>query len=352
MSNRTSLRTSLMAAALVLCIAGVLVGAAGQTPQQPRMTTLKSDFIPGEKTLFYDDFTDMGAGDPPKRFKSRGAAPELREAGEVRQLTATANGQLTPNLKSLPANFTYEAEILFDLGRGNARSNLLLFSKEREALTWVTAVSGDGFDLVVSTKVPKFEEFGRKRIKVDLKQPVKLALWMQDGRVRVFVNGEKQLDFNQVELPLIDRVEIQSGLGGQGASVGYRSVRFAESAPDFSQTLFASGRYVSHAILFDTNSDRIKEESAAAIQVVAKALQANAGLKLLIEGHTDSVGDAAKNMDLSKRRAEAVKSVLVSQFQVDTARLTTAGLGATKPIESNDTPQGRTQNRRVEFVKQ
>jgi len=44
--------------------------------------------------------------------------------------------------------------------------------------------------------------------------------------------------------------------------------------------------------------------------------------------------------------------VLVSQFQVDTARLTTAGLGATKPIESNDTPQGRTQNRRVEFVKQ
>ena len=64
------------------------------------------------------------------------------------------------------------------------------------------------------------------------------------------------------------------------------------------------------------------------------------------------MGNAAHNLELSKRRAEAVKAVLVSQFKVDSERLTTAGLGATKPIESNDTPQGRSQNRRVELVKQ
>jgi OmpA-OmpF porin, OOP family len=346
-------RTPLIVATLVLGVAGVLAGAAGiQAPQQPEMTTLKSDFVPGEKTIFYDDFTDMNPGDAPKRFKARGAAPELRAAGDVRQLTATANGQLIPNLKALPANFTYETEVKFDLPRGNASSNLLLLSKEREALTLLARASADGFDVVLSTKVPKYEEFGRKRTKPDLKQPVKLALWVQDGRARVFVNGEKQLDFNQVELPPIDRVEMQSGMAGEGVSVGYRSVRFAESAPDFGQVLFASGRYVSHGILFDTDSDRLKTDSAPAIQSVAKALQANAALKLLIEGHTDSVGDAAHNMDLSKRRAEAVKSVLVSQFKIDAARLTTAGLGATRPIDSNDTPQGRAQNRRVEFVKQ
>ena len=54
----------------------------------------------------------------------------------------------------------------------------------------------------------------------------------------------------------------------------------------------------------------------------------------------------------NQRRAEAVKAVLVSQLNVDAGRLTTAGLGATKPIESNDTPTGRAQNRRVEFVRQ
>ena len=85
---------------------------------------------------------------------------------------------------------------------------------------------------------------------------------------------------------------------------------------------------------------------------VASGMQANAGAGFLIEGHTDSTGDAAHNMDLSKRRAEAVKSVLVSQFGIDGARLTTAGLGSSKPVGSNGTPQGRAENRRVEFVRQ
>ena len=137
---------------------------------------------------------------------------------------------------------------------------------------------------------------------------------------------------------------------GQPQSLGYRTVRFAESTPDFSQVI-ASGRFVTHGILFDTASDRLKPESAPVIQSIAKGLETNPNLRLLIEGHTDSVGNAAANLDLSRRRAEAVKSVLVAQFKVDAARLTTAGLGATKPIDSNDTPQGRSQNRRVEFVK-
>jgi len=72
----------------------------------------------------------------------------------------------------------------------------------------------------------------------------------------------------------------------------------------------------------------------------------------LIEGHTDSVGNAAHNLDLSKRRAEAVRAVLVAQFNIDVSRLTTQGLGSTKSIDSNDTPQGRAQNRSVELVKQ
>jgi OOP family OmpA-OmpF porin len=181
---------------------------------------------------------------------------------------------------------------------------------------------------------------------------VKIALWVQNGRIRTFVNGEKMLDFNQVDLPAIDTVEIAHDFYGANTTIGYRMVRFAESAPDFSQTILSTGRYVTHGILFDTDSDCIKPESAPVIQGVAQALAGNAGLKLLIEGHTDSAGAAAHNLDLSKRRAEAVKAVLVSQFKIEGSRLSTAGLGATKPIDSNDTPQGRSQNRRVEFVKQ
>ena len=342
----------------VAVAAAVVVGQTrtvrAQASKQPEFKTLKADFVPGEKTIFFDDFTDMGPGDPPPHFKVRGAAPELREAAGVRELAAVANGTLIPNLTALPKNFTLESEINFVPTTGRATATYSFFSKNKETLQWVVVVRQDTIDLTVSLRSPKYEELGRKRIPVGamLNQPVKLALWTQDGRVRVFLNGEKHLDFNQVELPAIDKVEITNGVWGGKPVLGYRSVRFAESSPDFGSVIGKSGRFVTHGILFDTDSDRIKPESAAAIQSIAKGLAADATLKLLIEGHTDASGNAAHNLDLSKRRAEAVKAVLVSQFDVAASRLTTAGLGSTKPLDTNDTPQGRAQNRRVEFAKQ
>jgi len=317
--------------------------------QQPELTVVKADFMPGEKTIFYDDFTDMAAGDAPSHFKVRGPAPELRVGGGIRQLTEIQTGSLFPNITSLPKNFTYEAEVQFENLR-NARTALILYSSDKEVLIWWIYAAPQQTQLVVAVK-NHTEELARKSVQVNWSQPAKIALWVQNGRVRAFINGEKHVDANQVELPAINKVEILSVIAGANQAVGYRSVRFAESTPDFSQVISASGRYVSHGILFDTGSDRLKPESAAVIQSVARGLGTNPSLKVLIEGHTDSVGNADQNLDLSRRRAEAVRAVLISQFKVDASRLTTAGLGATKPIDTNDTPQGRSQNRRVEFVK-
>ena len=344
----------LVCAGLAVCstLGIVTLAQAPAASTQPQFTTLKADFVPGEKAIFFDDFTDMAAGDAPLHFKSRGAAPELRASGDVRQLTAVASGSLFPNLTALPQNFTYEADVKFDVPNGIARVFLVLYSKDREAAAWSTFVRSNAMDITVSRKLPKYEELGRAPVKLSIAQAVKMALWIQNGRLRIFMNGQKLIDVNQVDLPSIDKVEIRNDITGTGPSIGYRLVRFAESTPDVSDAILASGRYVTHGILFDTDSDRLKPESAYVIQSVAKALATNTNLKLLIEGHTDGVGNAAHNLDLSKRRAEAVKVVLVSQFNVDATRLTTAGLGATKPIDTNDTPLGRAQNRRVEFAKQ
>ena len=339
---------------LMLCLAGGTTLAQAQQPAaaaQPEMTTLKSTFVPGEKTLFYDDFSDMTADDAPPHFKVRGAAPELRAAGNIRQLTVTQRGSIFPNITTLPKNFTYETEIKADTAN-RVITTLILSSKTKQILQWGTTAAPNQVDLVVSLRAP-YQELGRKRLPVSWNEPVKLAMWVQNGRLRIFVNGEKQLDFNQVELPPIDGAEFAHDFyGPPKQAIGYRTVRFAESTPDFSQVISSAGRYVTHGILFDTDSDRLKPESAPVIQSIARGLETNPNLRLLIEGHTDSVGAAAHNLDLSKRRAEAVKAVLVAQFQVDASRLATNGLGSTKPIDSNDTPQGRSQNRRVELVKQ
>ena len=132
-----------------LILAGwLLVGPVGEAmepaapPQeagataQPEMTTLKSTFIPGDKTLFFDDFTDMTADDAPPHFKVRGSAPALRAAGNIRQLTITQRGSIFPNLTTLPKNFTYEAEIKAD-ATGRAITTLMLVSKTSRSFTWV-----------------------------------------------------------------------------------------------------------------------------------------------------------------------------------------------------------------------
>ncbi|HZU25992.1 MAG TPA: OmpA family protein, partial [Bryobacteraceae bacterium] len=156
---------------------------------------------------------------------------------------------------------------------------------------------------------------------------------------------------NQVDLPPVDHLLIHLW-GNPQHPYSVSRVRLAESAPDFSTVIASTGRYVTHGIHFDTDSDRLKPDSAAVLKAVANALDKNPNLKLGIEGYTDSVGDAQHNVDLSKRRAEAVRSVLVAQFGVDAGRLTAAGFGSSKPIGSNDTAEGRAENRRVEFVKQ
>ena len=109
---------------------------------------------------------------------------------------------------------------------------------------------------------------------------------------------------------------------------------------------------MSYGIQFDPGSDRLKPESSATLKMIAEGLQGEPSIRLQIEGHTDATGNAAMNVELSRRRAEAVKAALVSRFGVPAERLTTSGVGAARPLDTNDTPAGRATNRRVEFVRQ
>ena len=109
-------------------------------------------------------------------------------------------------------------------------------------------------------------------------------------------------------------------------------------------------KFVTHAINFDVNKATIKPESAGFMTQLAQFLKANPSVKFEIDGHTDSDGDATANMKLSQERADEVKRQLVS-LGISSNRLFTKGFGATKPIQPNTTPEGKADNRRVEFIK-
>jgi outer membrane protein OmpA-like peptidoglycan-associated protein len=310
---------------------------------------LKDDFIPGEKVILYDDFTDMAPDEAPPHWKVRGPAVTLLASGALRQLNVGSRTTLTPSIKNYPKNFTLEQDMIW--GEKRCEFYWDFFSAKDHNNEALRVGASDDHDQVrIGAKTLKEQLFDTD-ITVNRHAPIKTAIWLQNGRLRIYYNGQKVGDFNQLELPDFDYAYMVVNNFADGP-LGFTRVRFAESTPDFSHTIMSAGRYVTYGILFDTGSDRLKPESAAVIKSIAAGLQANADLKLKIEGHTDSTGDAARNLDLSKRRAAAVKQVLVAEFQIDAARLTTDGLGATKPLEPNDTPQGRAQNRRVEFVKQ
>ncbi|MBI3550899.1 MAG: OmpA family protein [Elusimicrobia bacterium] len=121
------------------------------------------------------------------------------------------------------------------------------------------------------------------------------------------------------------------------------------TAADMAKALKASGRVALHGILFDTGKSAIKPESLKLVDEVRAMLEADESLKLLIEGHTDNVGEAKANLALSKRRSAAVKAALVASG-VDEARLSAEGFGDGKPVADNKAEEGRAKNRRVELV--
>jgi outer membrane protein OmpA-like peptidoglycan-associated protein len=114
----------------------------------------------------------------------------------------------------------------------------------------------------------------------------------------------------------------------------------------------ATGHVAVYDILFDTGKSDIKPESAKAIEEIAKLLKNNPALKLHVVGHTDNEGTLDGNLKLSMARAQAVIAALTGQHGIAASRLNAFGCGQYAPVASNDTPEGKAKNRRVELVKQ
>nr|BBJ04629.1 hypothetical protein YBY_24780 [Marinobacter nauticus] len=101
---------------------------------------------------------------------------------------------------------------------------------------------------------------------------------------------------------------------------------------------------------FELDKTEVREAFYPDIEKLAEVMKQYPTSTILLEGHTDSTGSASYNQRLSKSRADAVMKVLINEFGIMRDRITTSGMGESQPVASNDTPEGRAQNRRVEAI--
>jgi outer membrane protein OmpA-like peptidoglycan-associated protein len=317
----------------------------------PEVYGNRYDFVPGDKVLVFDDFSDTDVGEYPAKWTIKdggGNAIEVVQVGTQRFMKSRYldhdQGEAVTWLRyqvkgDMPKDFTIE----FDSD---------LAGKVGVAFTGRYGLGGDEVWITPS------DEFQAKTTNTRGMLPVKsgirhVAIAVSGTQVKLYVAGERVLvDPDGVTRP-VTRLGIvfgQAWNGDEGDHEMITNVRIAEGGKPAKQMLAGEGRIVTHGILFDTASDVIKPESGPTLRTILALLQEDPTLRFAIEGHTDDQGGAKVNGPLSERRAASVKAWLVKQG-VDAARLTPKGLGQSKPIDTTGTAEGRANNRRVEFVK-
>ena len=330
----------------------------------------KFDFVPGERVLVVEDFMQDAVGDFPDKWNTNASAEVVTlEGKEGHWLMLNKQGVFTPEfIDSLPGDFTLEFDLLCDnpgqawalytsIGalKDRDKPNLWQSMPERFTFTIAPGLPGSSGSATERSKNGLNESGTSTTTKQfsDPAAPVHVAVWRQKERVRVYFNEEKVWDLPKAIVADGDLNAVVWWLQGPSDVANYflSDLRLAVGAPDTRNKLLTEGRWVTHGILFDVNSANIKPASYGTIKEISNVLKEDPAVRVKIIGHTDSDGDETTNLDLSKRRASAVKEFLVREFAIDGERMETDGLGETKPTGTNATPEGKANNRRVEFVK-
>ena len=350
---------------------GQKAGEASQDQQQASLQSYsKYDFVPGEKVIFYDDFSQDAVGDFPALWNTNGSAEVVTTNLFPGKWMKFIMDQCvwTDELLKLPENYTIEYDVIPIGGLEGERMSgwhmKLMQAKNVKAWDGGTAPGSGGFQL-------KVEYFGRQSyhtwlmgeecgpamlsgyvenesIRQKMNQMYHIALWVQKTRIRVYQGQNKIIDLPRA-LPAgcvkPDRLRFETG------AAMISNVRIAVGAPDMRNKLLTEGKLISYGIYFDVNKDVVKPESYGTLKEISTVLQENPDVRVKIVGYTDADGADASNLDLSKRRGASVKNELVKNFGIDASRLESDGMGESQPVAPNDTPANKALNRRVEFIK-
>ncbi len=331
----------------------------------------KFDFVPGDKLLFFDDFSDDYMGDFPSKWNTNSSGELVKLNNSDEKWLQLANGYSTytnPDLSSLPEEYTIEFDAIatgIDRKTSSAARLLILLDEAtgfQKGRNWAEiripyALFVDpGFR--VANSVNRKTEINNE-IKADIRGHITkrhhFSIAVNKQRFRLWVNQKKCIDVPRLmpkgKTTNIIKLQLH-GFKDGSEQVYITNFKVAEGGLDLRRTLLSKGKVSTNGILFDSGSSVIKAQSYGILRQISQVLQQENGMRLKIVGHTDNDGSDKSNLKLSKSRAEAVKRALITTYGISGDRLTTEGKGEAEPVADNSTAKGKAQNRRVEFIKQ
>ncbi|MEK7667645.1 MAG: OmpA family protein [Gemmatimonadota bacterium] len=347
-------RTGAIQAALVLLLAAPLSAQRQDPPPDSAWSAF--DFVPGNRLLFFEDFAGTGPRAPLRRLRNATSRMAVEARGGVPSLHTRPPASFDILLpERLGERFTIDFDFfipganqvaLSAVGPGTAGSGIVRCGPH-------SVDAGDAGDDARLVEIDRIENLGELEASGG-----HCSIAFDGPRVRIYVNQVRALDIPNGHFGRSNQLHVEFPGGDDPTLIDFNTpiwisnFRVAAGGAELSYTeLVARGRIATQGILFDVGSDRIRPESSPTLLAIAALLREHPELRLTIEGHTDGVGGAAANQALSERRAQAVSAALTSRYGIAADRLVAAGFGASRPVASNDTAEGRQANRRVELVR-
>jgi OOP family OmpA-OmpF porin len=309
----------------------------------------KYNFTPGDNVIFEDNLENEENGEFPSKWDLHNGNVEMAvfDNEMIINFPSTVKAEISPLMKEkgdyLPEIFTVEFDAYFS--------------------EFCTGYSVYFYDMINQKRIekPGYFKISPDEIYVEGKSPTDFTedenypYW---GRIAIAFNVRSlKVFFDEQRISNIPNlgteptgISIASKQCHDGKLSGIKNIRIATGAIKLYDRVVTDGKFVTNGIRFDSGNATLRPESMGVINQIYKMLSEHPDDNFSIGGHTDSDGNEDTNLKLSEERAMAVKDALI-EAGISEGRLTTSGHGESEPIDTNDTPEGKANNRRVEFVK-
>ena len=322
----------------------------------------KYDFVPGETVIFEDNLEGEQNGEFPSQWDLIDGYVEnaLFEGENIIRFPVESSGAIIkPLMKKegdyLPEKFTIEFDMY--LSHRTTKYEILFWDKgeayHRPSELGDIGVIDVGYEQGASYDGGRMSRNLPKESQKAYPHWRHVAISFNIRALKIYIDQDRLLMLpnvkgNPLAISLKGSTYDYSQTGDYPTMI--KNIRIAEGAVQLYDRFLTDGKIVTNGIKFDSGEATLKPESMGVINEVAKLMKEHPEINFSVEGHTDSDGDTQFNIKLSEQRAKTVVNDLIAQG-IDSQRMDSKGFGEDVPVADNSTPEGKANNRRVEFVK-